>query len=641
MTMLPSLAEKILAQVLLPRPFDKAFTYEFKDVPKLGSWVEVPFGSSKLLGVVWKNHEGEGLDIARLKPVFCVLDAPPMDVAQLKLLSRIAHETMMPLGAALRLAMPPRDALYPKATQTRLFRTLLPQETRLTARQHLVLDQMGDEEWEPNDLLGVEGASAGIISALVKRGAVIREKRVPHATVSPYRPVATTLNAEQAEVVRGIEVALTRGETESFLLDGVTGSGKTHVYFAAIERALAANKQVLWLVPEIALTDQLRDRFTAHFCTPPLIWHSDAGPKAKAWAWRVAARGEACVVLGARSALHCNFTNLGLLIVDEEHEQAFKQTDMGAYHARDMAEHRAKLSKAVFLMGSATPSLESEHRARIGEVRRLILRQRHGVASPPQISLLDLRRTPPKKGHWLAPALINQVHETLNQGHQGILFLNRRGYAPLSLCSNCGYRVDCHQCSAWMVEHRFLDTLQCHLCGTSAPKPDKCPACEAEDSFVPCGPGIERVMEEAAKIFPSARIGVFSSDTLRDAAETRAAFDAVAAGQFNLLIGTQVLAKGLDFPKLALVGVIDADLGLSNEDLRAGERTFQLLHQVAGRAGRGEVSGRAILQTRAPESALMQALASHDRAGFFDMELRRRKAFFHATLFTFGRASYC
>ncbi len=619
--------EKTTAQVLLPRPFDQAFTYQFESPPPLGAWVEVPFGSSALIGVVWDKRGKEGLDLARLRSVLGVLEIPPMAAAQRTLIARLAAETMMTLGAALRLAMPPRLALFPKATETRLFRVQAPGDLRLSDRQQTVLDSMGAKEWERSELIRATQASSAILTALIKKGVVLKERVIPEVRAPLYRDAPTSLNSEQTDAANTIAAALDTREAGRFLLDGVTGSGKTHVYFASIARALALGRQVLWLVPEIALTDQLRERFVIHFGAEPLVWHSEAGTGAKARAWRIAAAGRPCVILGARSALHVNFTNLGLVIVDEEHEQALKQTDMGAYHGRDMAEHRAHLSQAVVVLGSATPSLETEHRARTGHLHRLTLRQRHKLAPPPRIVVVDLRRSPPKRGRWLAPALITQVQDTLNRGQQAMLFLNRRGYAPLSLCANCGRRVECHQCSAWLVEHRFLGTLQCHLCGTPAPKPTVCPACDALDSLVPCGPGIERLMEEAVKTFSDARIGVFSSDTLRTPAETRAAFAAVADGSFNLLIGTQVLAKGLDFPELTLVGVVDADLGLCNEDLRAGERTFQLLHQVTGRVGRGQVPGRALIQTRTPDSDLMQALIAHDRAGFYTMELQRRQAF--------------
>ena len=660
--------KKPTAQVLLPRPFDQAFTYEFEELPHLGAWVEVPFGHSRLIGCVWCLETDSQVDPQRVKPAYGVLPAAPMPTAQRSLIELIAKETLMKRGEALRLAMPPRDALNPKATQTRIFRVQAPADLTFSAGQQRLLDTLGHQEWERRDLLSKAGVSAAVLQGLIKKGAAAAEKVVPQPPaprLNVESPIA--LNEDQAFAAHILDQAIQGqarggqargGETREnqaresqtredqiredqirekqavegrgfsrHLLDGITGSGKTHVYFAAIASALKAGKQVLWLVPEIALTNQLRTRFAHQFGQEPLIWHSEAGAGAKARTWRLTAAGQPCVVLGARSALHCNFANLGLVIVDEEHEQALKQSDMGTYHARDMAEHRAKLSNAVFLMGSATPSLETEWRTRQGEVNRIQLHQRFGVAQPPNISLLDLRAHAPAPGRWLAAPLVAGVTEALDRGEQAMLFLNRRGYAPLSLCSHCGHRMECHQCTAWMVEHRFLGELQCHLCGTPAPKPEICPSCETSDGLVPCGPGIERLMEEAVKTFPHARIGVFSSDTLRSPQETRQAFQAVQDGEFNLLIGTQVLAKGLDFPNLTLVGVVDADLGLSNEDLRAGERTFQLLHQVTGRAGRAEKPGRAILQTRAPDSSLMQALAAHDRKAFYDMELQRRQAF--------------
>ena len=617
------LGQKNLAAVLLPRPFDQAFTYAFDQIPELGAWVEVPFGGTSLIGVVWALGGDQSLDPKKLKGAKQILPAVAMSADQRALIDLIAGETMMTRGEALRLALPPRDALAPKATQTLAFAVQAPSGLRFSPGQQRLLETLGQRTLPKAELLTQAGVSAAVYAGLKNKGAIAEEKAVP-ALQSPSWDWSAdiALNVEQKAAAE----AIAAGEGV-FLLDGITGSGKTHVYFAAIKATLARGQQVLWLVPEIALTDQLRARFAAQFGAEPLLWHSLAGAGAKARAWRLAASGQPCVVLGARSALHCNFQNLGLVIVDEEHEQALKQVDMGAYHARDMAEARAKLAGAKFVMGSATPSLESEARARQGLIPRLKLTQRFAAALPPRVELVDLRDDMPARGAWLSHKLIHGVENALASGDQALLFLNRRGYAPLSLCGDCGHRLHCHQCSAWLVEHRFTNQLHCHLCGEWSPKPTLCPSCESEDSLVPCGPGIERLMEEAVAMFPQARIGVFSSDTLRTPAETRAAFAAVQSGQFNLLIGTQVLAKGLDFPDLTLVGVVDGDLGLSNEDLRASERTFQLLQQVTGRAGRGLKAGHALIQTRASDSALMQALAAHDREAFYDMELKRREMF--------------
>ncbi|MGB0785382.1 MAG: replication restart helicase PriA [Alphaproteobacteria bacterium] len=619
--------KKTIAQVLIPRPFDQPFSYIFEECPSIGDWVEVPFGNSAELGVVWSLEADVDISERRLKSVTRRFPAKAMALEQVALVERIASDTMMTLGEALRLSMPPRNAINPKSTETRVFRSHAPPDQKYSKGQQRLLDVIGWSEWNKQKLLQEAEVSDAVLTGLVRKGAAVKQKVVPKLHPPAYSAAAYTLNKEQRNAALELRSAINKNIHSSFLLDGVTGSGKTHVYFDVIEAALGAGKQVLWLVPEIALTTQLRHRFAQHFGNEPLVWHSVAGSEAKSKAWRIAAGDWPCVILGARSALHANFTNLGLVIVDEEHEQALKQTDMGTYHARDMAEHRAQLSNAVFVMGSATPSLESELRARKGDVKRLCLHERHGGALLVETELVDLRKSQPARGKWLSDKVVESVQNTLDKGQQAMLFLNRRGYAPLSLCSSCGHRVECHQCRAWMVEHRFLGELQCHLCGTPAPKPEICPSCGESDSLVACGPGIERLMEEAVQTFAEARIGVFSSDTLRSAAETRAAFDAVADGTFNLLIGTQVLAKGLDFPDLTLVAVIDGDLGLSNEDLRAGERTFQLIHQVTGRAGRGQLAGRALIQTRSPESSLMQALKEHDRSGFFDLELERRKAF--------------
>ena len=627
-----TIADKVTAQVLLPRPFDRGFTYAFDQAPALGAWVKVPFGPSTLVGVVW-DLQGAAVNPAKLKEAQQILPAAPMPAAQRALVEHLATETMMTRGEALRLALPPHEALDPKASEIRISRAPAPPEDlpanrRPSPGQQRLVDLLQDGEWERGALLRVAQVSPAVLNGLLRKGIAVRRKVVPEPAAPRLRPRADLpLNAEQTRAAAALTRALAQDTFAAFLLDGVTGSGKTHVYFAAMAAALRDGKQVLWLLPEIALTDQLRVRFADHFGQEPLIWHAQAGAGAKARTWRLAASGIPCVVLGARSALHCNFANLGLIIVDEEHEQALKQADLGSYHARDMAEHRARLSRAVFVAGSATPSLESEWRARQGQLIRLLLRERFDAAQVPELALVDLRDHPPKRGRWLSSPLIRAVQDRLDRGEQALLFLNRRGYAPLSICADCGHRLECQQCSAWLVEHRFFGELHCHLCGQSAPKPPCCPACAAEDSLIPCGPGIERLMEEATRTFPRARIAVFSSDTLRTPEETRTAFAAVQSGALDLLVGTQVLAKGLDFPNLTLVGAVDADLGLSNEDLRAGERTFQLLHQVTGRAGRGGKPGRALIQTRAPDSDLMQALVAHDRQAFYDGELRRRQGF--------------
>ena len=437
-------------------------------------------------------------------------------------------------------------------------------------------------------------------------------------------PVLSDAQAGAADALR--EAVAAAGEFSVTVLDGVTGSGKTEVYFEAIAAALDAGRQVLVMLPEIALSAQWLARFRARFGVDPAVWHSELGTRQRRETWRAVAEDRARVVVGARSALWLPFRSLGLIVVDEEHDAAFKQEDGVVYHARDMAVVRARLEGCPAVLVSATPSLETVVNVENGRYGCLRLPDRHGGARLPAIETVDLRETPPERGAWLAPALRVALAETLDAGEQALLFLNRRGYAPLTLCRACGHRFHCPNCSAWLVEHRFTGTLDCHHCGFRMPQPKACPACAEEESFAACGPGVERLAEEVDGAFPGARWAVLTSDTVRGPSEVQDLVDAIAAHEIDVLIGTQMVAKGHHFPQLTLVGVVDADLGLAGGDMRAAERTYQLLHQVGGRAGRGGRPGRVVLQTYAAEHPVIGALASGDRDSFMAREAAAREA---------------
>jgi primosomal protein N' (replication factor Y) (superfamily II helicase) len=422
------------------------------------------------------------------------------------------------------------------------------------------------------------------------------------------------------------------------LLDGVTGSGKTEVYLEAVAAALARDPQaqVLVMLPEIALTQAVISRFVERFGVTPAEWHSDVAPPLRRRVWDAVATGNARIVIGARSALFLPFARLSLIVVDEEHDGSYKQDEGFIYQARDLSVARAKIEGAAVILASATPSLESLRNAETGRYRWLRLAARHGIARLPDITLIDLKETPPEAGRWLSPPLVEAMSETLAAGframsetlaagEQTLLFLNRRGYAPLVLCKACGERMTSPDTDSWLVEHRYSGRLVCHLTGFSMPKPDKCPHCGAKDSLASIGPGVERVEEEARLLFPEARVAVFSSDTVWDAKEARRLVDSMAEGEIDILVATQAAAKGHNFPKLTLVGVVDADLGLRGGDLRAAERTYQLLAQATGRAGRRDRPGRALLQTYAPEHSVMQALKAQDRDAFVEAEMAERE----------------
>ncbi|MDD3668909.1 MAG: primosomal protein N' [Alphaproteobacteria bacterium] len=409
------------------------------------------------------------------------------------------------------------------------------------------------------------------------------------------------------------------------LLDGVTGSGKTEVYFEAIAQRLVDGGQVLVLLPEIALTTAWLDRFETRFGVKPAVWHSALTPKQRRDTWLAVAQGRTSVVVGARSALFLPFRDLKLIVVDEEHDTSFKQEEGVLYHARDMAIVRAKIAGCPIVLASATPSLETYCNAAAGKYRHITLPDRFADARMPDILIADMRCRDKGAVRFISPLLCQKLTEHLARGEQALLFLNRRGYAPLVLCRACGHRFQCPHCSAWLVEHKSGGRLQCHHCGHAIPKPAECPACHEADSLVSCGPGVERIHEEIAALFPAARAEIVTSEHIDNPAQFADLLGRMQTGLIDILIGTQMLAKGYHFANLTLVGVIDADMGLGGGDLRAGERTFQLLHQVMGRAGRAAKQGTAVLQSFNPDNMIIGALKNNDRTAFLAAETQARQ----------------
>jgi primosomal protein N' (replication factor Y) len=503
-----------------------------------------------------------------------------------------------------------------------------PQDARMTeARQKVLATLAATEPRATGDLARAAGVTPSVIRGMADAGLLlpaILPVAPPFAIPDPEHP-GETLAPDQQAAAAVLRDAVKAREFSVTLLDGVTGSGKTETYLEAIAECLRQGRQSLVLLPEIALSSQWLERFERRFGVAPAVWHSDLTSRTRRTTWRAVADGVAPVVVGARSALFLPFPDLGLIVIDEEHETAFKQEEGVVYHARDMAVVRARFCAAPAVLVSATPSLETLANVEASRYRRITLPTRHGGATLPSVTALDLRATPPDRGHFLAPPLIAAISDTLARGEQAMLFLNRRGYAPLTLCRHCGHRMQCPNCTAWLVEHRVRRSLQCHHCGHAVPIPPECPACGAADTLVPVGPGVERITEEAAKLFPDARRLVMASDTLPGPHAAAAAAHAIEARTVDLIIGTQIVAKGWHFPHLTLVGVVDADLGLAGGDLRAAERTVQLLHQVAGRAGRAEAPGRVLLQTFSPEHPVMQALVEGDLAAFMAREAAQRR----------------
>lgn len=613
--------------VLLPLPLAGAYDYRVGEQPvAAGDFVVVPLGKRELVGVVWGEGTGD-VDTGRLRVIGRRLDCPALPEVTRKFVDWVAAYTLAAPGAVLKMAMSVPSALEPaKALHALRLAPALP-DMKMTEARRRVLDAAAHLPPLPAaDLAREAGVGPAVVKGLCEAGALqqVEIARPPLFHAPDLNRPAPILSEGQQAAADALVTALDAGFSVQ-VIDGVTGSGKTEVYFEAVAAALAKGRQVLVLLPEIALSAQWLKRFTHRFGVAPAEWHSELSDAKRRDTWRAVASGEARVVVGARSALFLPYVDLGLIVVDEEHDGAFKQEDGVSYHARDMAVVRARLGGVPAVLASATPSLETLANIQVGRYVRLHLPDRHAGAALPEITAIDLRRHPPPRGMWLSPVLVDALEQTFAAGEQAMLFLNRRGYAPLTLCRKCGHRLQCPHCTAWLVEHRLAGRMVCHHCGHFIRPPAKCPECEAEDSFAACGPGVERIAEEAAHRFPGARVALMASDTVTGPHAAAEFVRQVADHEIDLLIGTQIVAKGYHFPMLTLVGVVDADLGLEGGDLRAAERTHQLLSQVAGRAGRAERPGRVMLQTYQPDHPVMRALMSGDRDGFIASEADTRR----------------
>ncbi|WP_114951882.1 primosomal protein N' [Sphingosinicella terrae] len=602
-----------------------------------GSVVIAPLGPRQVVGVVWEPDRAVTEEVGdnRLRPLLHAYDLPPLGDALRRLIEWTSDYYLAPLGAVLRMALPSTSALEGARSVTE-YRATGRVPERLTPQRAQALERIGERMGFIRELAIVGGVSDAVVRGLVKAGAI---EPVEVAIDAPYPEpdpdhAPPALAADQDEAARRLREAVGAGAFAPFLLDGVTGSGKTEVYFEAIAEALRRGRQTLVLLPEIALTEPFLKRFAARFGTDPVAWHSGLRQSQRRRAWRAIAAGDARVVVGARSSLFLPYRDLGLIVVDEAHEASFKQEDGVQYHARDVAVMRAKLEAIPVVLASATPAIETRHMVESGTYGELRLADRFGGARLPDMAALDLIQDPPPRGRWLAPALTEELQANLEAGEQSLLFLNRRGYAPLTLCRHCGYRFQCPNCTAWMVEHRFTRRLACHHCGHVMPAPQACPECKEEDSLVACGPGVERIADEVQSLFPEARTAVVTSDTIWSPAKAAEFVARMEAGEIDIVIGTQLVTKGYHFPNLTLVGVVDADLGLSGGDLRAAERTFQQIQQVSGRAGRGEKPGRVLVQTHDPSAAVIEALVSGDTEGFYAAETEARR---EAGMPPFGR----
>ncbi|MCB1333125.1 MAG: primosomal protein N' [Roseivivax sp.] len=619
-----------LIGVLTTQPLDRLLDYR---APAggchVGAFLEVPLGPRRVLGVVWGPGRGD-FDLSKVRPANRVLDAAPMTETMRGFLEKVGAYTLTPMPAMLRLATR-APGLGDAPSMRKVYRRgdgWPDRETDARRRVIAALDEMGGLALTLGELSDAAGVTSSVIKGLVKQGVVLEEdspRDVPYPRLDPDYG-GKELTEDQAEAAGQLCSGIATGAYGTTLLKGVTGSGKTEVYLEAVAECLRQGRQALVLLPEIALTAEFLTRVEARFGTRPAEWHSGVTMTERRRVWRMVGEGGADLVVGARSALFLPFRDLGLIVVDEEHDTSYKQEDGVLYNARDMAVLRASLESAQVVLASATPSLESWANADAGKYERIDLTARFGPAVLPEMRAIDMRGETLPGGRWISPTLQGAVRARLEKSEQSLLFLNRRGYAPVTVCRACGHQIGCDHCDARMVEHRFLKRLVCHQCGATKPMPERCPKCEVEGKLAAVGPGVERLTEEAQALFPEARVVTLSSDLFGSARALKARIEEIAGGEADIIIGTQLVAKGHNFPLLTLVGVIDADLGLQGSDLRAAERTFQLMRQVAGRAGRAEKPGLALLQTHQPEHPVIRAILSGDEENFWRAEAAEREA---------------
>lgn len=619
--------------VLLPLPFNEPFDYKIEGEAVLGELVRVPFGREVHVGVVWKKGKSSNLDESKIKPIMERINFPPLNAELRKFIEFVSGYNMAFAGQVLKMVLSVRQ-VFDDPKMTVLYelsgKTLAEAKLKNSDARWRVMDFLKFAPFNRQDIAAGAGVGQSVIKAMIDAGVLrpvlIEDKKEFEKPNVAYKKVNLTDEQKEAAVQLVGEIGNGFNVT---LLDGVTGSGKTEVYFEAVARALELGQQVLILVPEIGLTSQWLGRFERRFGVKPAKWHSALGNRERIDTWKAVIEGRAKVLVGARSALFLPYQNLGLIVVDESHDQSFKQEDAVNYQGRDMAIVRAKYEQIPIILSTATPDLETVVNVEEGKYDIVELKSRFAAAVLPEIKIIDLKQDKPVRGSWgvswLAPTLANALKENLERQEQSMLFLNRRGYAPLVICRDCGHRIQCPNCTAWLTEHRRVGNLVCHHCGYVTPIPKECPECHSETGLTACGPGVERVAEEVKFRFPTARVKILSSDITTNFAEVSQVIHEMEEGNVDILIGTQILAKGHHFPSLTLVGIVDADLGLMGSDLRASERTFQLLSQVAGRAGRGEKKGTVYLQTLYPENAVLQALVENNREKFLALEKKTRR----------------
>ena len=625
-----------IVKVLVPNVINRGYDYRLCESADIGVFVRVTVMNRQYIGVIVGPGDS-GLEESKIKSIIEICNLGKMSKSDIDWIYKMSDWTLMAPGAVLRLILNVPDAFSaPKIEQLYAFN--FDAKAKMTDARQSVADAFSandNEAMSINDIINIAHVSNAVIKAMIKTNMLVaanaREIIDRRFNYEYFDTGSVSLNNEQQSAADTIAKAISANQFSVHLLDGITGSGKTQVYFDSVLRAYNSGKSVLLMMPEIALTAQFMDRFTKRFGAPPVVWHSNLTAARRRDIWRGVARGDIRIVVGTRSALFLPWQNLGLIVVDEEHDTSYKQEDMGNYHARDMAILRAKIAGFPIVLASATPSVETMHNVALGKYKRLRLMSRFGGAQMPVIETIDMRGCRPEpykvgdeeKPGNLSQQLCSEISDTLANKKQVMLFINRRGFAPIVQCKKCGWVAGCPDCSVSYNYHKHINKLVCHMCGRTEPVPTICPQCKNNVSMR--GAGLEKIEEEVAAKFPNAHTALVSSDTIMSREALERIVHKMESGEIDVIIGTQILAKGHHFPNLTLVGVVDADMGLFGTDFRAGEHTFQQLFQVAGRAGRGEFPGRVLLQTFQPEHPVIRAICAGDRDEFMagDMESRR------------------
>ena len=624
-----------IVKVLIPNVVNTGYDYRLTGPANLGTFVAVSVMNRPYIGVVY-GFGDSGLPDSKIKNVSQIFDTG-LSLTDLQWIRRMSEWTLMAPGAVLRLIINVPDAFLPPPVQ-QLYSYNFDNNARMTENRLAVCDAFASNDNEPmttSDIQNISHVSSAVVRTMIKNGILLPSAlRVVDEGAFDYKYMDSgdiELNAEQQSAANAIGDAISGGGFSVHLLDGITGSGKTQVYFDSAWRAYSAGKSVLLMMPEIALTAQFMHRFASRFGAPPVVWHSNLTSARRRQIWRGVAQGKIRMVVGTRSALFLPWQDLGLIVIDEEHDTSYKQEDMGNYHARDMAILRARIANFPIVLASATPSAETLENVNLGKYNHLRLTSRYGGASLPKIETIDLREHRPEpymaddteQTGYLSEPMCDAISQTLSSGQQVMLFINRRGFAPIVQCKKCGWTATCPDCSVGMTYHKRVNKLLCHMCGRTAPLPTKCPQCDTPVSMR--GVGLEKIQQEVNVRFPSARTALVSSDTILSRQTLERLVHQMEQGEIDIVIGTQILAKGHHFPNLTLVGVVDSDMGLFGTDFRSGEHTFQQLFQVAGRAGRGRIPGRVLLQTYQPDHPVITSICNYDRDSFMSTDMAGRR----------------